>query len=583
MQLWYPALLEPATANPGPSLMPFDFTTVQVHDPYTPTAALADPTFHADYEGGGGSSSEARAYLMREEYVVDLGGPYGGQNRVVARGAAPGDRLCVFDRARGQFGCEVIESADDRLTMRRDPTWNPVIQFRPVNSRTLGIEVTNEGLGELALRARIFPSLGAAEEPITLALDAGVYSGTFNLTNPALSGHVQLWVDEGASEALPRRETIIAFSIGGDPGTMRASGGTMRASGGTMRASGGTMRASGGTMRASGAPILSPDGQMIFFTENPMDFEPGTFFTVQGMAGLPDLPPGRTLVGQGYNLVASAGISLPTASVSIQYLSNDVLVAGADEQDLRLYFYDGAAWQGLVTEVDTYFNLATAPSQGEGIYALMATIEIPLYGPGWNLIGYPVREARPVADALQSIEGAYLLVQGYEPADGWTPWRTFNPIAPDWFNDLETLEFGHGYWIWVREDITLYLSGAQAEATAASVPHLPPPPASYYGPLLSSATFDPAPGMTVTALVGGQPCGQAQALEIDGQAVYAVDVADERQQAGCGAPGKQVTFRVGPNDMDTAVAWDSTWVDELALNPAAEGGQRLYLPLVLRW
>ena len=71
----------------------------------------------------------------------------------------------------------------------------------------------------------------------------------------------------------------------------------------------------------------------IQYGENPVDFITGAFFTVQSMAGLPLLPPGRTVIGQGYNLVASPGATLPiTSSVSIQYLSHDVEVAGAEEK-----------------------------------------------------------------------------------------------------------------------------------------------------------------------------------------------------------------------------------------------------------
>jgi hypothetical protein len=88
--------------------------------------------------------------------------------------------------------------------------------------------------------------------------------------------------------------------------------------------------------------------------------------------------------------------------------------------------------------------------------------------------------------------------------------------------------------------------------------------------------------MTVSAWVDGRSCGQAQAIGLDGQVVYAIDVVDERERAGCGAPGRMVSFRVGPQDMDTSVAWDSAWVDELVLSPGGEGGQRIYLPLLLR-
>ena len=58
-------------------------------------------------------------------------------------GAGPGDRLCVFDRPRHQYGCEVITSGDDRLTLEHDPTWTPLIQLSPVSSTTFTIQVSN--------------------------------------------------------------------------------------------------------------------------------------------------------------------------------------------------------------------------------------------------------------------------------------------------------------------------------------------------------------------------------------------------------------------------------------------------------
>jgi subtilisin-like proprotein convertase family protein len=53
LQLWYPWLVTPTVANAGPSLMPFDLTTVIIRDPLTETDSLEDPTFYLDYEGGG--------------------------------------------------------------------------------------------------------------------------------------------------------------------------------------------------------------------------------------------------------------------------------------------------------------------------------------------------------------------------------------------------------------------------------------------------------------------------------------------------------------------------------------------------
>ncbi len=61
--------------------------------------------------------------------------------------------------------------------------------------------------------------------------------------------------------------------------------------------------------------------------------------------------------------------------------------------------------------------MASTPTQGPGVYALMSSIEITIDGPGWNLFAYPVAANRPVTDALISITGYYTTVYGYKPAD----------------------------------------------------------------------------------------------------------------------------------------------------------------------
>jgi hypothetical protein len=373
VQLWYPWLQ--ATSNPGPSLMPYEFTTVGVSDPITPTLALADPTFYLDYQAGAVSSSEARAFLLREDkYVIDLGSPVGGQNRVLARGAEPGDRLCVFDRPRGQYGCEVIASGDDRLALELDESWTPLIQLSPVTSTTFDIEV--ESLpGGLALEARLYPEFGEGLGEISLAEGGGVYSGTFNLAYPALAGDVQLWVNETATESNPRREAIVAYAIGGNPGVSRGGGGVSRGGGGVSRGGGGVSRGGGGVSRGGGAPLVSPDGQMIFFTADPAVFNEGEFYTVQNMAGLPPLPTGKTAIGQGYNLLASPNITrVLSGSVSFQYLGSDALAEGVDEEELTIHHWGGSGWQALGTVRDSYHNLVSAPGVGEGVYALLAGV-----------------------------------------------------------------------------------------------------------------------------------------------------------------------------------------------------------------
>ncbi|MGD9101421.1 MAG: hypothetical protein PVF45_13150, partial [Anaerolineae bacterium] len=396
IRLWYPRLLTPTVTNTGPSLMPFDFTTVSIQDPITPTDTLQDPTFYLDYAQGQVSSSKARAFILRDEYeregydyIIDVGSPVGGQNRLLARGAQPGDRLCVFDSARRQYGCEVIALGDERLTLERDETWTPIVQISPVTSRTLTVQV--EALSEaLTLQARLYLEYGVGDEVITLTHvaaphSAGVYSGTFRLPFPALVGHVQVWVDEGATETNPRRETIVAYTVGGNPGIDRSvwpisrfNWPISRFNWPISRFNWPISRFNWPNSRGRTAPLVSPDGQMIFFTTNPTIFDEGELYAVQGVASLPPLPEGKKAVGSGYNLVASPNVTrVISGSISFQYLEVDALVENADEDELTIHFWDGDVWRALATLRDSSYNLASAPAQGNGIYALLAGVTTP--------------------------------------------------------------------------------------------------------------------------------------------------------------------------------------------------------------
>jgi len=596
----YPWLITPTLANDGPSQMPFAFTTVEILPPSTSLDTLDDPTFYLDYEGGVVSSSEARAFLLRDmdtlpdpspddfEYVYDLGNPIGGQNRVVARGARPGDRLCVFDRAHAQFGCEVITAGDERLALKEDMTWTPVIQLTPVNSTTFALQVSGLASTTPPLRARLFPEFGTAFTPTALTYDLGIqaYTGTLALAYPSLVGHIQVWVDESTMELSPRRETIVGYAIGGNPGPSRVGGiGPSRVGGiGPSRVGGiGPSRVGGiGLLQTGEAPIVSPDGQMILYLSDVITFAEGQFYTIQAMAGLPAPPPGRTLVGQGYNLVATGFLTdtaVLTGSVSIQYLGNDVLIADVDENDLVIYFWDGLEWVELDTVLNTTYNMASAPGQGTGIYALMASIRLPLTGPGWNLIAYPVRATQPVTQALLSISDYYTTVYGYEADDLDDPWKVYDVIAPEWVNDLATLAFGKGYWINVSQAISLYLSsGTMALEPGLLQATIPLPPATFYGALGASDTWTPTAGMLVTAWIDGTLCGQTNTREIDGYVVYAVNVFADDYHTGCGASDKLVSFQADGHAMMPAVPWDDRQVWQVFLHP----GWRIYLPLVLK-
>jgi hypothetical protein len=252
-----------------------------------------------------------------------------------------------------------------------------------------------------------------------------------------------------------------------------------------------------------------------------------------------------------------------------------------------VYFWDRVAWKQLETQLDTYHNFASAPTQGPGLYALMSSIEIPLYGPGWNLFSYPVPMTRTVPNALLSISGYYTTVYGYEATDATDPWKVYDVTVPEWVNDLHMLEFGRGYWINVSEAITLFLKGPSdhglqrtSDATLTTTGSLQSPPATYYGAVLAGSDFTATAGMPVTAWVGGHRCGRSQTLEAEGQVAYSVNVFANGpgDSAGCGASGQTVTFRVGSRVMAPTAVWDNSRLWEVPLRIALQ----MYLPLIVK-
>jgi hypothetical protein len=561
IEVFYP-WLSGESINTGPSGLPLAVTEVEFVEPITPTEALEIPYFYLSQDGHRVQpGTSARAFLFQGDRLVDLGRPV--LDQVLARGARPGDRLCVYELPEGRLGCETISLGDEQLALVELPDWMPDLILSPVTSRTLVLTVTNVPLG-LDVKARLFPVTDPALDPISLAAAADVYTGTFNASEPALSGYVQVWVDEPE----PRREIVTDYSMGGNPILMRGRGILMRGR--------------GILMRGRGAPAVSADGQVILFGDN-LDLAEDEFFTLQAVTALPAPLPWTTLVGQAYRLVASPNApNLTGASIAFTYMGNEVMLS--DELWLRMYYWDGATWQQLPTELDLYHNTASAPLHGPGLYALMTAIEIPLYGPGWNNFAYPVQATRPVTQALLSLSGYYTTVYGYEASDPFDPWRIYDTTVPTYVNSLEVLEYGQGYWINVSQSITLYLK-SELDAVArtdASILGAYGPPATYYGRVTGGQGFVPQATMTVTAWVNGNLCGRGELSEVGGGLVYAIHVfgdGPDRAQ-GCGMPGDEVSFMVDSQAMGPTIVWDNDRVHELILTP--EESWTVYLPLVIR-
>jgi len=89
-------------------------------------------------------------------------------------------------------------------------------------------------------------------------------------------------------------------------------------------------------------------------------------------------------------------------------------------------------------------------------------VQIPLQV-GWNLISFrvqPINNSVPitrVADVLWSINGLYTAVQGYDQGA-----KSYYPDLPPEFNDLQALDYEHGYWIKMSQAATLRIAGLPA-------------------------------------------------------------------------------------------------------------------------
>jgi hypothetical protein len=577
ISLFYPTLTGPDDhgANSGPTVMPYDFTEITIFDPLTPTATIADPTFYFLNEAGQRyqPTDGTRAFLIKDDtWLADIGEPV--IDHILARGAKPGDRLCVFDLTRGRLGCETIAAADDQMVLYAFADWQPEILVSPVSTNTITVTVHSED--SWALKGQVFSTDGPATEVFDLTeVGNGTYAAlvTSSITEALLlEGFVHIWVNEAA----PRREMITDFSIGASPAALRGHGAALRGHGAALRGHGAALRGHGAALRGHGAPVLSGDGQVTFYTPDPTIPE-GEFLTIQAATGLPPLPPGRVQIGQAYRIAATAGLtSLDESSISFQYLGETV-PAGMEE-DITIYYFDEGeeTWQALSTKLDTWDNFASASAEGSGLYALLTAFRVPLRATGWNLFSYPLRESRPVGQALASIDGYYATVYGHMATDEADPWKVYDVSVPEYVNDLERLAFGHGYWISATQPVTAYFGSSPSEVAAATAmpPHVP---ATYYGPVAGATC-----GQTVTAWVGGTVCGRSRTVEAGGEVVYAVNVvAEAGGPRGCGAPGRKIQFQVGNQLITPTVSWSDSRPYRVPLQ-FGELPWRVYLPMVLK-
>ena len=190
----------------------------------------------------------------------------------------------------------------------------------------------------------------------------------------------------------------------------------------------------------------APGDHSIFIVAN--DGNPfnlcGTPPTVQQTVSILDVP-----LAESWNLMSAHvnPFNRDASVVQLPIAGQYVVIHGFDAGGAKSYYSDLPPAVNTLQEIDAehgYWIKAKASTSptlrvvGEKLAEDQA-IEL---GVGWNLVSYLPRQARAVQDALQSIEGWYTAVLGYdERAVSYYP-----GIDPS-FNTLHEMEPLFGYWI----------------------------------------------------------------------------------------------------------------------------------------
>jgi hypothetical protein len=554
-------------ANPGPEILPLAVSQLAAPQPDPMGNPLAAPLDVPLFTIEGGTSQSARAFVFQGEWLTDLGLPAG--NRLDTRGTAVGDRLCVFDLPRQQLGCETVRAGDQTLEMAAIPNWQPEISLTPVTSRTLVVNVS--GVAGLPTNAsvRLYPLDYPAVPTETLVLNGASYSATLPLVEPIFEGYLHISANDGSG-----REAVVDFTIGGNPGRLWSRTVTKGNPGRLWSRT--APRANPGRLWSRTAPVISGDGQVIVFTANET-FEEGEFYALQTVSQIDNPPPWAVPVGQAYRVTAVAGAPpLTGASISMGYLSAEV--PDGAERWLGLYRLRGASWEALSSTVNLEFNLVSAAIDGPGVYAIMASVQLPALSVlGWNNISYPLSTSRPVEQALLSIDGSYSMVYRKDSGLPGERWKLYATGVPTYVNDLLTLDFARNYDIYITRPVTISLRPDLPEAQRQDTTHTAQAadtPSAFYGTISAGNGFIPIAGALVEAEVGGTLCGQGRTEAYNGTIVYVVKV-----EASCGS-GQSVTFRIGGRAMAGTAVWNNNLVQERNLRAGATSN--LYLPLIMQ-
>ncbi len=590
--LFYPWLKAPprdpandqvSVIQSGPDVLPIEVTQLSEIAPVTPTTALEHPVFYlVEGESTDDKSRQtpfvelqpaagARAFLFKSkpeaprkyDRVVDLGRPR--LDQVLARGAQPGDLLCVTDPEHRRAGCSDISAAgNNEVKLSTLPeAWQPDVVITPVITRTptvtvTGLQVIVTGLPAVDLEGQLFPLDGRATEKQPFSANGTTYSTTFTLTDTVPSGHLVLLIHDGQTDHPDDRQTddrpirlVTDLTLGGSPAFVHG--------------------------KVVHAPVLSNDGQVLLYGPD-LNLKNDQVALLHAVTRVPQPPSWATVIGNAYRLATSPGVDLTGTSLSFSYLGNEVPTG--EEGALNVYRWnDNESWERLETVRNPAQNVASAAINKEGLYALMSSTEIPLPHAGWNLFGYPVPlpVTRTVTEALAGAGIDLTVAFGFDPGNPSDPWQVYVPGAPADVSDLRVLTFGHGYFIHTPVPGTLRFKGVSPFAdstgtpTAMSVTNtsdlaLLTPPAIVYGKLDIADQAAVSGTMSITATINGSACGHGKTFTNSSETWYAVKIqAASETSPTCGLVNRPVTLILATADGDrtltppppATVTWDN--------------------------
>ncbi|HSH05701.1 MAG TPA: FG-GAP-like repeat-containing protein [Anaerolineae bacterium] len=578
---FYPMLNAPASRfdYPGPSLVPLAATDVKVIEPTGDIGVQSSRNYTLRDAGTGQivTIPRARGYLrqtnntadLTDDSIVSLGSTNAGGDRLKVRGAAVGDEVCVVDTGQvpAYLGCETVGNLSGSIDIYRVGDWQPEIIVSSVSSQTLAITVT-QYVSSAQVNVQVIPAYGLPGSDSVITSTWGAltvvdpanpvtFTGELLLDYVVFEGSVRVWVPGTA----PVRQAFSEFAVsldawGGESavwgGESAVWSGESAIWGGDSQIWGGESAVWGGPSRPWGAPSVSTDGQFTVLNfDDP--YGPTGIGAMQSIASVTSLPPWFSLVGQAYNAQLRPGFErVVTRTVAIDYLQRQV--PDGYEYTLTMYHSPdyGKTWLRLPTDLDMEENRAVAFMDGEqpeGIYALIATIEMNPFAAGWNVFGYPINGTRPVTTALASIDGSYTSVYHFNNFGG--EWLLYDSLVSKNYsqyaglvNDLHYLSFGQGYWLYATEPVTLYLgvpsagAGLVGPSAEGLFTYLP---TTYFGPIVPTASFTPTAGMPITAYVDGVVCGNGSVVNWNGGLAYSMQVKGDSGD-GCGTYGATVSF-----------------------------------------